>query len=41
MLLQSVVAEARLAQKSSETSRFAVSKRNQNAFVKEAHYGLK
>ena len=41
MLLQSVMAEAHFAQKRSETSRFAVFERSQNAFIKEVHYGFK
>jgi hypothetical protein len=41
MLLQSVMAKAYFAQKRGETPGLAVFERNQNAFVKEVHYGLK
>jgi hypothetical protein len=41
MLLQSVMAKTHFAQKRREASGFALFQRSQDAFIKEAHYGLK
>jgi hypothetical protein len=41
MLLQSVMAKPHLPHKRSETSRFAIFERSQDAFIKKVHYRLK